>query len=405
MQEALFPQGSDHVYTVTELNREIKSLLEDNFSSIWLTGEISNFHSHSSGHFYFTLKDQNSQISAVMFRGFNRLLKFQLENGMEVIAHGHVSLYEPRGNYQIILEQIEPKGLGALQLAYEQLKNKLAEEGLFDEELKKPLPFLPKTVGIITSPTGAAIRDLIHVLHRRNPQTNILLRPAIVQGEVAGPDIAKAIQEINTHGEAEVLIIGRGGGSLEDLWAFNTEVVARAIRSSKIPVVSAVGHETDVTISDFVADLRAPTPSAAAELVVPVSTDLELKVRQRQLELEKNIQKILADRQNQLKYLTSHLKHPKRRLEEMALRLDELNSRVRLAMDHLLKDCRTGLNHLADKLEVLSPLSILSRGYSITHKLTSEGAIGPLLKKAKQVKKGDQLSVKLMEGTIKAEVK
>ena len=260
MQEELFVVRQTPILSVSQLTRQIKGLLENELGSVWVSGEISNFRPHSSGHFYFTLKDSEAQISAVMFRGSNRLLKFRPEDGMEVIANGRISVYEVRGNYQIILETLEPKGVGALQIAFEQLKAKLASEGLFDTERKRALPFLPRTVGIITSPTGAAIRDMIHVLRRRSPQTNILLYPVSVQGESAAPEIAAAIEQMNLQGDADVLIVGRGGGSLEDLWAFNTEIVARAIYASRIPVVSAVGHETDVTISDFVADKRRQHP-------------------------------------------------------------------------------------------------------------------------------------------------
>jgi exodeoxyribonuclease VII large subunit len=405
MQELLFPTQSETIYTVTELTREIKSLLEGQFASLWVTGEISNFHAHSSGHYYFTLKDKNSQIGAVMFRGANRHLKFAVEDGLEVLANGHLSVYEVRGNYQIIIEFLEPRGMGALQLAFDQLRKKLAEAGLFAEERKRPLPFFPKTVGIITSPTGAVIRDMIHILKRRNPHVNILMFPVSVQGEVAAPEIAKAIELMNLHGEADVLIVGRGGGSLEDLWAFNTEIVAHAIAASRIPLVSAVGHETDVTISDFVADLRAPTPSAAAELVVPVAAELEGFIQERKLQLARRMARSLQEKKEGLKFWTSHLKHPKRRLEELAIHLDDLFSRLKLSASHLLEERRTHLAHLVDKLEVLSPLSILSRGYSIVRKITRDGKEGPVLKDAEQANSGDLLSLQLMKGTLKAEVK
>ena len=404
MQQALFPPPAENIYTVTELTRGIKTLLEGNYSSVIVVGEISNFRSHTSGHFYFTLKDPQAQISAVMFRGSNRLLKFVPEDGLEVIIQGRVSVYEVRGNYQIIVEAMEPKGLGALQLAFEQMRNKLEKEGLFAAERKRPIPFFPKTVGIVTSPTGAAIRDLIHVLRRRHPRIHILLSAAVVQGAEAAPDIVRAIQRQNQWGEAEVLIVGRGGGSLEDLWAFNTEEVARAIAESKIPVISAVGHETDFTIADYVADLRAPTPSAAAELAVPVLRDLEAIVENRWTLLARRMKRILEEKRQGLKYLHSHLKDPKRRLEEMAQRLDEAVTRLVRWMQQSLEDHRTHLAHLSEKLEVLSPLSILSRGYSIVQKIAKGGEPGPIVKDAKQVKAGDELAIRLHQGTIKAGV-
>ncbi len=404
MQEKLFPNPAEKIYTVTELTREIKNLLESRYPNIFLTGEISNFHAHSSGHFYFTLKDENSQITAVMFRGANRHLKFNLEDGLEVLANGRVTVYEPRGNYQIVVEYLEPKGLGALQLAFEQLRRKLEEEGLFAPDRKKEIPFLPGTVGIITSPTGAAIRDLIHVLHRRNPYVNILLFPVNVQGESAAPEIARAIEIMNREGESDVLIVGRGGGSLEDLWAFNTEIVARAVFASRIPVVSAVGHETDFTICDYVADLRAPTPSAAAELVVPVVAELSATLQERVIQLGRRIRKSLEERRNQLKFWTSHLKHPKRRLEELSLHLDDLSTRLTLAVQRGMSERRTRIEHLAEKLQVLSPLSILSRGYSIVHFLTPQGKEGKILKDATQGKPGNLLSIRLMKGTLQAKV-
>src|SRR4030095_8341110 len=261
------------IYTVSELTFELKNLLEGNFPSIWLSGEVSNFRPHGSGHHYFCLKDASSQIQAVMFRGANRLLKFKLEDGLEVIGNRRIPVYEPRGSYQIVLEYLEPKGLGALQLAFEQLKKKLEAEGLFEAARKRPLPLFPKKIGIVTSPTGAAIRDLIHVLKRRCLNVEILLNPVHVQGAESAPEIARDIDELSLLEDLDLVIVGRGGGSIEDLWAFNTEIVARAIFRSRPPVISAVGHEIDFTIADFVADLRAPTPSAAAELAVPVKAD------------------------------------------------------------------------------------------------------------------------------------
>lgn len=404
MQEALFPEDRETIYTVTELTRDIKFQLEDHFAQVHVVGEISNFRHYPSGHFYLTLKDETAQISAVMFKGQNRNLKFKPEDGLEVLATGRVTVYEPRGQMQLVIDVLEPKGLGALQLAFEQLKNKLRDEGLFSEEIKKPLPLLPQTVGIITSPAGAAIRDLIHILHRRHPAANILLYPVLVQGDEAPGQIAAAIQEMNGLEEIDVLIVGRGGGSLEDLWAFNTEEVARAIVASHIPVVSAVGHETDVTISDFVADLRAPTPSTAAELVVPVVADLRLDLQEKLSLLQRNIRHIFENKANRLNFLKSHLKHPRRRIEELAQHLDDLAHRLNFAMDRTLSESRSHWQHLVEKLEVLSPLSILSRGYSIVNRLGPDGSTSSILKSAKEAKTGDKLSIRLMKGRIKAQV-
>src|SRR5512143_2338557 len=257
-----------HISTVTQLTSQIKTLLEANFPDIWVEGETSNLSIPQSGHAYFTLKDEQSQIRSVLFRSAQRFLKFTLQHGMQVICRGRVSVYEPRGEYQLIVDYIEPKGIGALQLAFEQLKAKLEKEGLFDLDHKRPLPLLPQRIGIITSPTGAAIRDMLRVIKRRHPRMHILIYPVPVQGIEAAPAIVEAIQYFNRDQNVDVMIVGRGGGSLEDLWAFNEEPVAPATSASKIPVISAVGHETDYTISDCVADLRAPTPSAAAEMVV-----------------------------------------------------------------------------------------------------------------------------------------
>src|SRR5579863_5086030 len=275
MGQVLFDfQPQRKIFRVSELSREIRNRLERDFPDLWVTGEISNLRSAPSGHYYFTLKDQNAQLRAVCFRGQARYLKFKPEDGLSVIARGQLTIYEARGEYQLVVEFLEPAGLGALQLAFEQLKANLAGEGLFEAARKKPLPVLPRTIGVVTSPTGAVIRDILRVLKRRFRNMNVLLYPVKVQGEGAAKEISEGIEYFNRHTLVDVMIVARGGGSLEDLWAFNEEVVARAIASSKIPVISAVGHETDFTIADFVADLRAPTPSAAAELVIQAKSEL-----------------------------------------------------------------------------------------------------------------------------------
>ncbi|MCH8157116.1 MAG: exodeoxyribonuclease VII large subunit, partial [Nitrospinae bacterium] len=272
-------QKKPRIYSVSEFTGETKAILEAAFDSVWIEGEISNLRIAGSQHAYFVLKDERSQVRCVLFKGYRAGLKFQPEEGDQVLLFGRVTVYEARGEYQLIVEHLEPRGLGALQKAFEQLKARLAEEGLFDEEKKKPIPEFPWKVGVVTSPTGAAVRDIINVIQRRNPKVSVLLHPVRVQGEGAAQEIADAIKQMNRMQDIDVLIIGRGGGSIEDLWAFNEEVVARAISASKIPIVSAVGHEIDFTIADFVADLRAPTPSAAAELVVPVLNDTVRELR------------------------------------------------------------------------------------------------------------------------------
>ena len=266
------------IYTVSELTRNIKRFLEEAYPFVWVAGEISNFRTPVSGHYYFTMKDSGAQIGAVMFRAQNRHLAFKPEDGMAIIAMGRLNVYEPRGIYQVIVEYLEPEGIGVLQLAFEQLKARLAEEGLFDEKHKSPLPFLPQKIGVVTSPSGAVVRDIIQVINRRFPNLVVEVAPVKVQGEGASEEIAEALQLLNERDDIDVVVVARGGGSLEDLQAFNSEIVARAIFSSKVPVVSAVGHETDFTIADFAADLRAPTPSAAAEIIVPVKYELVKRI-------------------------------------------------------------------------------------------------------------------------------
>lgn len=400
MQEALFPDGPDHIYTVSELTQNLKDTLESEYPHVAILGEISNFHAHGSGHLYFTLKDENAQIRAAMFRGANRHLKFAPENGLEVVVTGRISVYGPRGEYQIVAESMEPKGLGALQLAFEQLKNKLAEAGLFDEERKQTIPLLPKTVGLITSPTGAAVQDMIRILRRRHPLINILLYPVRVQGEGAAEEIAEAIAAMNEWGEADVLLVGRGGGSLEDLWAFNTEGVAQAIAASKVPVVSAVGHETDFTISDFVADLRAPTPSAAAELSVPVLSELEATVAERLAQIHRSTLRILEEKRQELKYQRSHLKDPGKKLEEWAQHLDLIEQQLFDKIQYLMDERRHRFGMATEKLGTLSPLNTLKRGYSIVQ---SEKT-GQVITQAGQVQPKDALQVRLSKGNLKVAV-
>jgi exodeoxyribonuclease VII large subunit len=392
--------GKSHIITVSQLTDQIKNLLEGSFPDIWVEGEISNLSIPQSGHAYFTLKDERSQIRSVLFRSSQRFLKFTLQHGIQVICRGRISVYEPRGEYQLILEYIEPKGVGALQLAFEQLKAKLEKEGLFDLGRKKPLPLLPQRIGIITSPTGAAIRDMLRVIKRRHPRMQILIYPVPVQGTEAAPQIVNAIKYFNREKNIDVMIVGRGGGSLEDLWAFNEEAVARAIYSSTIPVISAVGHETDYTISDFAADLRAPTPSAAAEMVVESEENFREGIQSLEARLIRSIEQTIEVTRASLREHLRLLGDPRRRLEQAAQRVDDLVHRLVLGLRHCLHKDRTRLASLMAGLDHLNPMSILSRGYSITRK----GLTGIILKNASEAMPGDLLSTILHKGQILSRV-
>jgi exodeoxyribonuclease VII large subunit len=429
------------ILSVSELTREIKNLLEFKFSDIWVEGEISNFRIPPSGHIYFTLKDEDSQIRVVLFRMQARALRFAPEDGLHVVCRGRVSLYEKRGEYQLILDRMEPKGVGALQLAFLQLKERLEKEGLFDRAHKKPLPMIPKKIGIVTSPTGAVISDMLHIIQRRFENVRILLYPVQVQGEGASSEIAKAIKYLNHRMDVDVIIVGRGGGSLEDLWAFNEERVVRAIYDSKIPIISAVGHETDYTISDFVADLRAPTPSAAAELVVREKREIENTLRYLRTRLESRMIGVFQRHRTSLAHFRKILISPKKRVENYLLRVDDLVNRFSILTAWNLKRSREKCLHFSErvylrspfqrienlrlfvsqtgrrlgqnirhtieihrgkvggamgKLESLSPLSILQRGYSITRKIPSL----QILRDAALSKEGDKVEVKLYRGTL-----
>jgi exodeoxyribonuclease VII large subunit len=353
------------ILTVTRLAALLKEVVEENFAQVLVEGEISNFSVPASGHFYFSLKDDGAQLRVVMFRSQARLLVFRPENGMRVILSGRVSLYPQRGEVQLVAETIEPRGIGSLQVAYEQLKNKLAGEGLFAEARKRPLPTFPRTVGVVTSATGAAIHDIVNVLRRRGAGLRLLLRPVRVQGDGAAAEIAEAIIDHNRLGVADVLIVGRGGGSLEDLWAFNEEVVARAIHASAIPVISAVGHEVDTTIADFVADLRAPTPSAAAELVARSRLELEGHLDHLAQRLAGQMQgrlELLAER---VQGLTRRLRSPRQQLMLWRQRHADLARRLDRAMVRRQQEAEGRLATLAGQLDLLSPLRTLERGYAI----------------------------------------
>jgi exodeoxyribonuclease VII large subunit len=389
-----------HILTVSQLTHQIKDLLEGSFPDVWVEGEISNLSVPQSGHAYFTLKDEQSQIRAVLFRSSQRNLKFTLQHGMQVICRGRVGVYEPRGEYQLILEYIEPKGIGALQKAFEELKVRLEKEGLFDLKRKRPLPLLPRRIGIVTSPTGAAIRDILRVIKRRHPKMKVLIYPVPVQGAEAAPAIVEAIGYFNREKNVDVMIVGRGGGSLEDLWAFNEEAVARAIIASGIPVISAVGHETDYTIADFVADLRAPTPSAAAEMVVESEEHFRDHVASLESLLARSVRQRIELLRSSVREVMRVLIDPRRKLEQYVQRVDELLGRLATGLGHHLRRDRTRLAALSAGIDHLNPLAILSRGYSITRKMP-EGAI---LKDSSEVKAGDMLLTKLHKGEILSRV-
>lgn len=349
------------ILTVSRLTALIKGVLEENFEHVWVEGEISNLAMPVSGHYYFTLKDAGAQLRCVMFRASARALKFKPKDGMGLVVRGRVSLFEPRGEYQLIVEYLEPQGVGALQLAFAQLKERLAKEGLFDEARKKPIPKLPQRIGVVTSATGAAIHDILNVLDRRFANVEVLISPVKVQGEGAAREIAQAVKDFNRYGNVDVLIVGRGGGSIEDLWAFNEETVARAIYHSRIPVISAVGHEVDFTIADFVADMRAPTPSAAAELVVKSKTELAAELEALSHRLRQGMRLRLAGHQGRLDALTRSLKDPSMLLGHLAQRIDDLTERLRFAWRGELKRRSDGLAYLRNSLRLTNPALMVER--------------------------------------------
>ena len=394
---------SSTVFSVTELNNYVKRILEtdENLKNVFVTGEISNFKNHYSGHMYMTIKDEGGAIKSVMFSSYASRLKFVPENGMKVIVFGSVSLYNKDGTYQLYITDMQPDGVGALNLAYEQLKEKLQNEGLFNADLKKPIPQFPQKIGVMTAPDGAAVRDIFSVLKRRYPVAEIVFCPVAVQGATAAPEIAKAIKLFNEKNAADVLIVGRGGGSLEDLWAFNEEVVARAIFESQIPVISAVGHETDFTIADFVADLRAPTPSAAAELAVPDIFELKsdlLGLKQHLSVLMRN--KIYTEKEkieNFEKQIT--ILNPSNKIKNSRQELSNFYEKVVNLMTLKMNDEKAKISLLSSKLNALSPLEVLSRGYSISYKNEMP------IKSVGDVKTGDNIKIRVADGEFFAEVK
>ena len=396
----LFP-STIKILTVSELNEIICAVIDTNFDFVCVEGEVSNLSIPSSGHHYFTLKDEKSQIRAVLFRGQRQRVPFDIKNGQSLICLGQLGVYTPRGEYQIIVEQVEPSGIGSLHLALEQLKTKLAGEGLFDEEIKKPLPAHPRRIGVVTSPTGAAIGDIINVISRRNAGIDLILSPAKVQGEGAAFEIAEAIEMLNRLGDIDIIIVGRGGGSLEDLWAFNEEAVARAIYDSPTPIISAVGHESDVTISDLVADMRAPTPSAAAEMATRSVEELSREITGLKERLVNSIKSKLDLFRDTLNREKRALKDPRKKLAETRIRVDELILKMEKRTKEKIFLLRAELKGMAAHLDSLSPLAVLSRGFSIAKTLPE----GKVIKDGDQVERGDDIGIELYRGELICTVK
>jgi exodeoxyribonuclease VII large subunit len=431
------------VYTVSRLNQEVQQLLESGFGTLWLQGELSNFSRPASGHYYFSLKDSQAQIRCAMFKGRNRFIDFRPDNGDAVLVRGRLGLYAARGDYQLIVEHMEPAGAGKLQAAFEAIKRELDARGWFSQETKRALPALPRSIGVVTSPTGAALRDVLHVLARRYPQADIIIYPTLTQGAAAAPAIVRALKTANARAETDVLLLVRGGGSLEDLWAFNEVAVAEAIRNSTIPIVAGVGHEVDVTIADLVADLRAPTPSAAAEMATPDTGSLQQRVHVAIRNLQRaGLARLVHARQHlQQQVSRLHLRHPERRLREQAQRTDELElrlvrawqarhqqrratlqslqarlggsspttrlssyqarhsalgARLRVAMDTRQQRARSRFELTARALHSVSPLAVLQRGYALVKK------DGKLLTHAGSVAPGEEISARLANGEISA---
>ncbi|MBU8788812.1 MULTISPECIES: exodeoxyribonuclease VII large subunit [Bacillus] len=434
--------------TVTALTKYIKRKfdVDPHLDDLWIKGELSNVKIHSRGHIYFTLKDDNARIQAVMFARQNKSLGFTPENGMKVLVRGGITVYEPSGNYQLYAKEMQPDGIGALHLAYEELKKKLSQEGLFDEAHKKPIPAFPSVIGVVTSPTGAAVRDVITTIKRRYPLVKVIVLPTLVQGTNASESIVRSIEEANRRQLCDVLIVGRGGGSIEELWAFNEEIVARAIFASDIPIISAVGHETDFTISDFTADLRAATPTGAAELAVPNMLDLMERLKTLDVRMTKAMQQGLRKRQELLNYLQSsyafrypkrlyaqkeqefdlifdrfqkqivltldrkkqklseqsyklQMRHPEEQLRQARRRHGEQTERLKRNMSVQLKQIHSQFQTVLGKLNALSPLQVMERGYSLTYKEDE------LIKSIEQVQENDEIQVKLKDGTLACEVR
>lgn len=439
--EPIAESSEPQVFSISEINKAIRRSLEGQFQLIWVRGEISNFKAHTSGHFYFSLKDATAQVNAVMFKGFNQRLKFKPHDGLEVLVRGKITVYEPRGNYQIFCELMEPVGAGALQKAFEQLKAKLQAEGLFESSRKRPLPAFPRHVAVVTSPTGAAIRDILNILRRRSQSIRVTLVPVLVQGEQAPASIVEGIYKANLLKDVDVMIVGRGGGSIEDLWAFNNEGVARALAASRVPTISAVGHEVDFTVADFVADLRAPTPSAAAELVVKNTGEVMDRIQLLTRQLRQAMQQRILLHKKHWQQLSLRLSDPRRKLQESMQRCDELTQRLQSAVERYLVQRRTAvdillhrlgtpkevlrrlqekihhlvtthrqamslqlrrkgekLGQLTAVLDSLSPLKVVERGYSL---VTRQDEI---IKSATQLNIGDSVNLRFAHGEAEAQI-
>ncbi|MEJ2629042.1 MAG: exodeoxyribonuclease VII large subunit [bacterium] len=383
--------------TVTELTQEIKKTLETSFPPLWVQGEISNFKKHSSGHFYFSLKDSEAQISCVMWKNRSSNLLFQVQDGMKVIILAHLSVYMLQGRYQLNVQQIRPAGIGDLQLEFEKLKRRLAEEGLFSEEHKKAIPLFPGTMGIVTSPTGAALQDIRSVIQRRFPCVKLILWPAKVQGENAAQEIAEGIEAFNQYGNIDVLIVGRGGGSLEDLWPLNEEIVARAIFNSFIPVISAVGHEIDFSISDLVADKRAPTPSAAAEIAVPDREELLQNILQYKNNIIQDLADLFTAYNDFLERVSKSygFRRPVDKIQEYFLRIDDLSTHLITVMRHNHKIRQSKISNINGRLKALNPRSVLERGYSITTRLPE----GSVIHNAQELHKNNMIHTRFAQGS------
>lgn len=394
--------SNTRIFSVKEINSYIKSILDHDviLSNLYIKGEISNYKLHSSGHAYFTLKDNDSKMKCVMFKGSASKLKFMPEDGMAVVIQGYLSVYERDGNYQLYATNMIPEGIGALYKAYEQLKTKLAALGYFDEENKKPLPFLPKTVGVVTSGTGAAVRDIISIIRRRNTMVNIVLYPVQVQGEGAAKDIAQGIHYFNNKKNVDVIIVGRGGGSIEELWAFNEEETANAIFNSEIPIVSAVGHETDYTIADFVADLRAATPSAAAELVVPDKQALMSRLNQSLYMLNNYMNKFIQEKRIKIEYISkgNAFRQIEQRIHNLMQTVDMCTKSMNYSMLQILSTNKNRLINNIEKLDILNPASVLLRGYSYT------SINGKIVTSVKDLAVGNKIDVEFKDGSVTAEI-
>lgn len=389
------------VYSVSRLNREVSQLLEHGMPTIWLEGELSNFARPASGHWYFSLKDRDAQVRCAMFRQRNARIPLVPKEGQRVLVRAQVSLYQPRGDFQLLIEHLEEAGIGDLRREFELLKSRLAAEGLFDEALKRPLPEIPRRIGVVTSPTGAALRDILHILRRRFPLAEVVIYPSAVQGRAAVPELLRALQQAATRAECDVLIIARGGGSIEDLWAFNDETLARRLREMPMPVVSGVGHEIDFTIADFVADVRAPTPSGAAELVSPDTAVWQSSFERLERRLRHGWQQRLLSRQRELQHLRQRLalRHPGQQLRQNAQRLDDLEQRLRQYWHHASRARRQRFDAARRTLHAISPLATLDRGYAIITRDHEQ-----VVRAVNELQAGEVIEARVARGRFTAQV-